>query len=328
VVGGLKVIVSDPSGTGPAGSAWRRPEARRPAVPCRVVSTATDRASGPPSDAVPGPSGSADVAPDSGAGLPQHVRTAFGVRDAHVQPLVVAGIPCWRCDDVLVRPVTDNALAAWSARVLDTLVVDGLRVAKPLRSSDGRWVVAGYSACEYVTGTPQPRYDELVAASLRLHTATASVRRPRLLDDRDGLTARADAAAWGERAIALEPTTGGVLFDDLARYRRQIRLPAQVVHADLFGTVLFDGDAPPAILDLVPFWRPVEWAAAVIVVDALAWGGGDPALLARWSHLDGWPQALLRALLFRVALHAQHPSSSATSLRGLEYTADLIVPRL
>jgi len=263
--------------------------------------------------------------------LPAHVRTAFGVRDAVAQPLVVAGIPSWRCDDVLIRPVIDNALAAWSARVLDTLRVDGLRVARPLRSSDGRWVVAGYSACEYVPGTPQPRYDELVAASLRLHTATASVRRPRLLDDRDSLSARADAAAWGERVITLEPSTGGDLFDDLARFRRQVRLPAQVVHADLFGTVLFDGSdssAPPALLDLVPFWRPVEWAAAVIVVDALAWGGGDPALLGAWSHLDGWPQALLRALMFRVALHAQHPASSAASLRGLEYAADLIVPRL
>lgn len=299
-----------------------------PAVPCPIVSTATDRASGSSSDAVPSPRASAGPAPDSGAGLPHHVRTAFGVREADVQPVLVGGIPSWRCADVLIRPVTDNALAAWSARVLDTLTVDGLRVARPLRSSDGRWVVAGYSACEYVSGTPQPRYDELVATSLRLHTATASVRRPRLLDDRDGLTARADAAAWGERAITMEPSAGGLLFDDLARYRRQIRLPAQVVHADLFGTVLFDGDAPPAILDLVPFWRPVEWAAAVIVVDALAWGGGDPALLATWAHLDGWPQALLRALLFRVALHAQHPASTAESLRGLDYAADLIVQRL
>jgi hypothetical protein len=78
----------------------------------------------------------------------------------------------------------------------------------------------------------------------------------------------------------------------------------------------------------VPFWRPVEWAAAVIVVDALAWGGGEPELLTSWAHLDGWPQVLLRALLFRVALHAQHPASSPAALRGLEAAADLIVPML
>ena len=260
--------------------------------------------------------------------LPQHVRTAFGVRDVPARPIVFGGFPAWRCGDVVIRLVTDKALAAWSARVLDTLQVDGVRIARPVRASDGRWVVAGWSACHYVSGAPRPRYHDLVATSLRLHAATASVRRPRLLDDRDDLAARADAAAWGERTIALAPQAGGLLFDELAGCRRQIRLPAQVVHADLFGTVLFDSTAPPAVLDLVPFWRPVEWAAAVIVVDALAWGGADPRLLGAWSHLDGWSQMLLRALLFRVALHAQHPAASTESLRGLETAADLIVHRL
>jgi uncharacterized protein (TIGR02569 family) len=186
-------------------------------------------------------------------------------------------------------------------------------------------VVAGWSASQYLKGRPEARYHELVGASLRLHAATASVRRPRLLDDRDDLVTRADAAAWGERAITLDPAGGGKLFDELAARRRQLKLPAQVVHGDLFGTVLFDGDADPGIVELVPFWRPVEWAAGVVVVDALAWGGADAALLRAWSHLDGWPQVMLRALLFRVALHAQHPSAAPITLRGLEHTAELVL---
>jgi uncharacterized protein (TIGR02569 family) len=250
------------------------------------------------------------------------------VREVTAQPLRVAGTPAWRCGDVLIRPVADHVRTAWAARVLDTLDVDGVRIARPVRSSDGRWVVAGYSACQYVSGSPRPRYDELIAASLRLHAATAAVRRPRLLDDRDDLAARADAAAWGERTITLDPGTGGTLFAELAQHREQVRLPAQVVHGDLFGTVLFAEGQPPAVLDLVPYWRPVEWAAAVVVVDAIAWGGADGQLVSDWSQLDEWPQALLRALLFRVALHAQHPASSAESLSGLEHAADVIADRL
>jgi uncharacterized protein (TIGR02569 family) len=99
------------------------------------------------------------------------------------------------------------------------------------------------------------------------------------------------------------------------------------VHGDLFGTVLFDPSdpaAPPAVLDLVPFWRPVEWAAAVVVVDALAWGGADPGLTTRWAHLADWPQMLLHALLFRLAVHAQHPSCTKESLQGLEHAARLV----
>lgn len=281
-------------------------------VPSGVVSTATHERPASDSD-------------DSGSVLPQHVRTAFGVRDADPVPIEYGGVSGFRCADVVIRPVRSNVVAAWSARVLDGLSADGLRIARPLRSSDGRWVVAGWSACQYLRGRPEARYHELVAASLRLHAATASVRRPRLLDDRDDLIGRADAAAWGERAITLVPTAGGRLFDDLAARRRQLKLPSQVVHGDLFGTVLFEGSAEPGIVDLVPFWRPVEWAAAVVVVDALAWGGADATLLRSWSHLDGWPQVMLRALMFRVALHGQHPSASPVTLRGLEHTAELVL---
>ncbi len=53
------------------------------------------------------------------------------------------------------------------------------------------------------------------------------------------------------------------------------------------------------------------------MVDALAWGGADPGLLRRWSALDEWPQALLRALLFRLVVHALHPRSTEQSLAGL-----------
>jgi uncharacterized protein (TIGR02569 family) len=278
----------------------------------------------------------ADAAPDiDGHGLPTHVRNAFGVRDVPVVPVSVGGVQAWRCDDVLIRPVTDNALASWSARVLETLKTDGLTIARPHRSSDGRFVVSGYAACQYLGGSAEPRYSETVAASLRLHAATASVRRPRLLDDRDDLVARADAAAWGERTISLAPDTGGDLFDELAAHRRQIRLSSQVVHGDLFGTLLFGADAAnpdmsdaPVLLDLVPFWRPVEWAAAVIVVDALAWGGAPDEMVVEWAHLDGWNQSLLRALLFRVALHAQHPGATPESLTGLHRAAELIGHRL
>jgi uncharacterized protein (TIGR02569 family) len=260
--------------------------------------------------------------------LPPHVRTAFGVSDAAPRPVAWAGRRAWLCADTLIRPVADNAVASWSSGVLDGLHVEGLRPARPVRASDGRWVVAGWTACRYVPGMVEPRYDAVVEASLRLHAALAGVSRPRLLDDRDDLLARSAAAAWGERRLALDPDTGGALYTELAGYRRPIRLTPQVVHAELFGAVLFDPDGVPALIDLVPAWRPKEWAAAVVVVDALAWGGGDEGLLDRWAHLDEWPQSLLRAVLYRLALHAQHPEASARTLPGLERAAGLVSTRL
>lgn len=265
----------------------------------------------------------APAAPPVGS-PPPHVRTAFGVQDEVPRTVVWAGSPAWRCGDVVIRPVVDNAVAAWSAGVLDGMQVEGVRLAHPVRSSDGRWVVGGWSACRFVSGTLAPRWDDAVAAAEALHATTARVPRPRLLNERDDLLVRSAAGAFGERRLGLDQETGGALYAQLAAYRLPVRLPAQVVHPELFGTVLFDDDGSPAVLDLVPCWRPREWAAAVVVVDALAWGGADEGLLRRWSHLAAWPQMALRAVLYRLALHAQHPEGSPRTLVGLQRAAGLV----
>ena len=264
----------------------------------------------------------------AGTTLPAHVRTAFGVSDVEPRAVVWAGRRAWHCGDVLVRPVPDNVVAAWSAAVLDGLQVDGVRIARPLRSSDGRWVVGGWAACRFIPGYVEPRYDEVVEASVRLHAATASVSRPRLLDDRDDLVARSAAGAFGERRLMLDPATGGELYSQLAEFRKPVQLTPQLVHPELFGAVLFDEYGAPSVIDLFPCWRPPQWAAAVIVVDALAWGGADEELPQRWTHLEEWPQMLLRALLHRVALHAQHADASPRTLAGLQRAAGAIGPLL
>jgi hypothetical protein len=64
------------------------------------------------------------------------------------------------------------------------------------------------------------------------------------------------------------------------------------------------------------------------VVDALAWGGADDALVQRWAHLPEWPQMLVRAVLHRIALHAQHPEGGPRTLAGLERAAGLVSAQL
>lgn len=242
--------------------------------------------------------------------------------------MVWAGRRAWHCGEVLIRPVPDNAVAAWSAGVLDGLQVGGLRIARPVRSSDGRWVVAGWAASRFVPGLLEPRYDAVVEAGRRLHAALAGVQRPRLLDTTDDMLGRSAAAAFGEQWITLDPVRGGEIYTRLAAHRVAVRLPPQVVHPELFGAVLFDEDGVPAIIDLVPSWRPASWAAAVVVIDALAWGGADESLVRRWVGMEEWPQMLLRAVLYRLALHAQHPDGSMTTLAGLARAGDVVVGML
>ncbi|WP_072752387.1 TIGR02569 family protein [Rhodococcus maanshanensis] len=272
---------------------------------------------------------------------PEHVRSTFGLRETVPIPLGADWDGGWRCGDVVLSPVADHARAAWSAKVRETLTADGVRIARPVRATDGRYVVSGWRADTFIGGSPEPRHDEVVSLSMRLHAATAALERPRFLvqppvapwADVDVFVA-ADRAAWEQvplkavkgqfEAVTDDGRTSVELIGQLATLRKPVRSPDQLVHGDLFGTVLFSGSEAPAITDITPYWRPVGWAAGVVVVDALSWGGADAELIARWEDLPEWPQMLLRALMFRLAVHALHPRSTAEALPGLVRTADLI----
>lgn len=257
---------------------------------------------------------------------PAHVRAAFGARDA--EPELIDGGPAWRCGDATIRPAPKPAEATWIAKTLDGLDVHHLRIGRPLRSTDGRYVVGGWSATKFLAGRAEARHDEVIAVAQRLHQATAELPKPRFLDARTDVFAVADRKAWGEEDVPLEADLGGRLFDVLKELRKPLNLQSQVVHGDLFGNVLFAGNAPPAVIDFTAYWRPAEWAAAVVAVDAVAWGGADPGLFHRWSHQAEWEQALLRATLFRVAVHALHPLSTPQSFAGLERAAHFVTALL
>lgn len=274
---------------------------------------------------------------------PVHVRSTFGLRESVGVALDGTWDGGWRYDDVVLAPVADNARAAWSAKIRESLDVDGVRLARPVRSSDGRYVVSGWHAESFITGAPEPRYDEVVSVCVRLHASTAGLERPRFLtqpvrppySDVD-VFAVADQSAWDEDPLRAARGHGmlvGVgeegercleLITQLAALRRPVHTPEQVVHGDLYGTVLFAGAAAPGIVDFTPYWRPAPWAAAVVVVDAISWGGADAGLIGRWSVLPEWPQMLLRALMFRLAVHALHAHAEPGVLPGLAYTAELV----
>ena len=257
---------------------------------------------------------------------PAHVLVAFGL-SADLEPLS-AGV--YRAGEVVLKAVTDPAEAAFLAGTLESLPVPALRLARPVRSSDGRWVVGGWSAQRFVTGRPEPRYDEIVEASVELHRAFARTPEPRFLRARHDLYACADRLAWGEDAgeVSLGEGAAAEVFAELAAGRRVVDLRAQLVHGDLYANVLFAGSAPPAVIDLTPYWRPASWAAAVIAVDALSWGGAGTDLVETWDSLPQWRQMLRRALLFRLAVSLLHPRTTPSSLVEILSAAVVLRPFL
>lgn len=266
---------------------------------------------------------------------PDHVLAAFGLAGRDLgDPIEVdwgrgQGL---RLGDVVLHRADDPAEASWLAGVLEQLRISTVRVARPIRGSDGRWVVSGWTAQRSVAGRPEPRYSEIVEVAADLHRALADLPEPRFLRGRTGWEARADRIGWGDDDVDSVPELAdGVAaqaFRELAVDRKPVDLPFQVVHGDLFGNVLFAGTAPPAVVDIAPFWRPASWAAAVVVVDAVAWGGASLDLVEQWHHLPEWHQMVRRALLFRLAVAVLHPQGSSQSLVQVLSAVEMIRPLL
>jgi uncharacterized protein (TIGR02569 family) len=207
----------------------------------------------------------------------------------------------WRAGDIVLKPA-EGDISVWRAGVLAALPGSPVfRVARPLRSADGGWVCAGWEAMWAVGGEPAPRrIADVIDIGSAFHQAVATVPRPSFLDHRDDPWAYGDRLAWNE-PVPSGATAPSPLLEPLLAARTPLFAPAQVVHGDLLGNVLFADGLPPAVIDWSPYWRPPAWAYAVAVVDALCWHGARPEVVDKWAYLPDWGQMLLRALIFRIA---------------------------
>ena len=230
---------------------------------------------------------------------PLTVLRAFGVKGP-ARPLAGGQGTSWAAEDLVFKP-DGGPLHEWLAGALADVTPDGFRLAMPVCTRDGAWVVEGWSATRCVQGS-EPDYSavstwrEILTAGRALHQALAHLDRPAFPDTRRDWWARADKAAWGERAIRFLPE-----FAAPARRLQGALEPLgrpQIVHADLTNNVLFAPGLPPAIIDISLYWRPPPYAEGIVVADALCWHDAPASL---WETVDVSPAAVARALLFRMA---------------------------
>lgn len=216
--------------------------------------------------------------------LPDHIRDAFQVGAGPTERLGSAWDHGVRVGNTVLSRVINPELSAWSAKTRESLRPEGVRVVRPIRSTDGRFVVSGWRASVYSTGALSARVDETVVAALRLADALVDTQAP---DPEPTVFSRADSRAWQE-----QPGELGALL-------RPLDLPVQVGHADMLATTVYAGTQPPSVTDLVPVVRPHGYTAALVIVDGLLLGAVDESILRRFSHLPEIDQLLLRAFIYR-----------------------------
>jgi uncharacterized protein (TIGR02569 family) len=226
------------------------------------------------------------------------VLTAFGVRGALPEPLPGGRGLTWRAGDVVLRPHGDPTEAAWKADVLTALRhTTEFRTPRPVATRDGAWLHGGWEASTWVDGvTDASRVRDVIGAGAAFHRALADLPRPGFLDTTDDPWSRADRMVWGEAPLPPDPT-----IEELAAAFRPVETPAQVIHGDLLGNVLFAADAPPTVFDWAPYWRPAGLGAAIAAVDAACWHEVPLDDLGPLGlGVPEWSQLLVRALTFRI----------------------------
>ena len=259
------------------------------------------------------------------------VLASFGAvagRDTAPVPLPGGQGTAWRAGQIVLKPAGDPRVARWTAGLYLSLSGHrdpGFRVPRPLRclagnGTAGDWVAEDretgpWVAWQWLPGESanwagrSPSWPRLIAASRAFHAALAGWPAPPWLGT-DGSQWTAGAqVAWGERdpagVLAAAPAPLGGQLRSLLAALRPVHLPAQLIHGDLGGNVLFADGEPPAVIDFSPYWRPAGLALAVAAVDALTWSGADPAILGPLAgQAETGPgdfgQLLARALVGRL----------------------------
>ena len=241
--------------------------------------------------------------------VPAHVVDAFQGEPGVPEPAGHGWDHGWRIGSYVYSRASGVA-AGWSAKLRGNLQVDGVRLARPVRSTDGRFVVAGWKASTWTDGDLSRRVDETVLVALRLADALAGQPAPPEPEGEDPFVL-ADRRAWEEDAPEYRPIDG----------------PLQVGHADLLACTLYHGTQAPAVTDLVPFSapRPHGYTAALVIVDGLIAGAVDDGIVDRFRHIPGVDQLLLRAIAYRRHVNDLHPSSSSNARSHIRRVEDLLM---
>jgi len=231
--------------------------------------------------------------------IPLSVLTAFDA-PIDVTPLTGGRGETFLAGNLVIKPAGEEIVANWVAETVSSLEIEGLRVAKPVSTRYGTWVHEGWIAYEYVRGKEVlGRWEEKFEVADKLHQALANIAKPDFMGNRKHPWAIADRLIWESS----QSENGNLLEDVSTRLDRLVRpidMVNQVIHGDLTGNILFYEGLPPAVIDFSVYWRPADYAKAIIAVDSIVWEGAPVSLLNYLEDSHQMNQLLIRAVMWRI----------------------------
>jgi uncharacterized protein (TIGR02569 family) len=263
---------------------------------------------------------------------PQSVLDAFDIQNP-LQPLSGGRGLCFLAGDVVLRPVDYDIETQWLSELL--LKISQLphasqeyRIAKPFLSkissapgAESQFIVDGWSASAFAAGKDGPRgkFRELFIATRAFHRDVKGLvsEPPAFVFSKPDRWAEADRVTWEEKGLNDVPDVNHDVLKKINPYLEKLEeikkpipkdaLKYQMVHGDLSGNVLFDDTnrgLAPAIIDITPYWRPVEFSEAVVVADGITGYRQGIELIELYGTDELRLQVLVRALYWRILTFA------------------------
>jgi uncharacterized protein (TIGR02569 family) len=207
----------------------------------------------------------------------------------------------WRIGTGIVKPIEEPKEALYVADIMNEIIPTDFRVARPIKANTNSWIYEGWVAYQYIEGEHKKELlDEKIATCRAFHEALANFPKPHLLEERKHLYAIADRMAWQEQPLKASEKAKP-LVEDLQKLIHPIKVKTQLIHGDITGNILFADNLKPAVIDLSPYWRPADYALAVLLVDAIVWEHAEHTILEHMLLvIPDFDQLLLRALIGRI----------------------------
>lgn len=254
--------------------------------------------------------------------LNQDITKAFGVKG---NPTKLDGGEgtSYRVEDIVFKPAYSIEETSWVAELLLGIDEDSFRISRPIRSKTGSWVYKGWQASKYEVGEEnKKKWTEKIDISRRLHGVIKDIERQPFIGRRNNPWEAADKDVWRGKfnfneEITSETTRLTALFSE-------VKLSSQLIHGDMTGNVLFHETLPPLVIDFSLYWRPSEYALAIIIVDSIVWDDAPETLLDEMENTHSNNQLLIRAALWRIKVTDLVSKSNNSLVKEVSHYRNLI----
>lgn len=205
----------------------------------------------------------------------------------------------YRVDDIVLKPVYSKDQTVWNANILSNIRENGFRVSRPIKSINGTWTYKGWHAFKFQEGEEvRGNWNKKIEVSKKFHEALREIQKPDFIGNRNNPWESADISVW-QGDLSFKPEIRKYT-NSLIKLKKPVCIQEQLIHGDMTGNILFHQKLKPLVIDFSPYWRPANYAIAIIITDSIVWEKAPDSLLNSLSNTHENNQLLIRAILWRI----------------------------